>query len=186
MCSFMCPSFRPILQSMWRQRFFENLKSPRTSKKCAFKKIFKCNLKDLRSNLLTRHYFSQYPGNPSFSFLCQKKFFEQLDFFSKFFGNFIVVRKKWNLEFWKFIITIKCPREGILKWFSRNLAKTQSLIFKSKLSKFRKKNFKKFLSTNTLSDQKNNGTLWSKKTDSRWDSRNLSSKFWAVDFLGGG
>ena len=67
MCSFMCPSFRPILQSMWRQRFFENLKSPRTSKKCAFKKIFKRNLKELRSNFLTRHYFSQYPGNPSFT-----------------------------------------------------------------------------------------------------------------------
>ena len=169
--------------SMWRQWFFEILKSLRASKKDAFKKNFKCNFKNLRGKLLTKHDFSQYPEDPSFSFLCQKKFFEQLDFFSKFFGNFIVVRKKWNLEFWKFQGTIKCPRLGILKWFSRNFARTQSLIFKSKSCKFRKKNFKKFLSTNRLSDQKTNGTLWSKKTDSRWVSRNLSSKFWRLVFL---
>ena len=178
----MCKSFNSILQSMWQQWFSENLESPRSCKKSASKKIFKCNLEHLRSKLPTPKYFSQCPGDPSFSFLCQKNFFEQLENFSKFFGNFIVVDKKWNLEFWKMKCTIKYPYEGILKWFSRNLAKTQSLIFKSKLSKFRKKNFKKFLSTNTLSDQKNNGTLWSKKTDSRWDSRNLSSKFWTADF----
>ena len=85
--------------SMWRQWFFEILKSLRASKKDAFKKIFKCNFKNLRSKLLTKHDFSQYPGDPSFSFLCPKNFFDQLDFFSNYFGNFIVVRKKWKLEF---------------------------------------------------------------------------------------
>ena len=110
--------------SMWRQWFFEILKSLRASKKCAFKKNFKCNLKDLRSKLLTQQYFSQYPGDPSFSFLCQKFFWATWFFFK---------------IFWKFHCSKKKMKFGILKWFSRNLAKTQSLIFKSKSSKFRKK-----------------------------------------------
>ena len=98
--------------SMWRQWFFEILKSLRASKKCAFKKNFKCNLKDLRSKLLTQQYFSQYPGDPSFSFLCQKNFFEQLDFFFKFFGDFIVVRKKMKLGILKIPRYHQMPTSG--------------------------------------------------------------------------
>ena len=87
--------------SMWRQWFFEILKSLRASKKDAFKKIFKCNFKNLRSKLLTKHDFSQYPGDPSFSFLCQKIFFWATWFFYNFFWKFHCSKKKnetWNFK----------------------------------------------------------------------------------------
>ena len=52
-----------------------------SSKKCASKKIFKRILKCLRNMSLTPKYFSQYPGDPSFSFLCNLNFFDQLENF---------------------------------------------------------------------------------------------------------
>ena len=116
---------------MWRQWFFENLESSRSCKKSASKKFFKCILKCLRNISLNPEYFSQYPGDPSFSFPCNLDFFDQLEFFFDFFGNFIEVKKIWKLKFWKILCTFKYPREGILKWFSSILAETQSLIFKS-------------------------------------------------------
>ena len=150
--------------------------------KVLLKKFSNAILKTLEASYCHNNIFPSILGTHHLVSCAKKKIFEQLDFFSKFFWDFIGVRKKLNLEFWKFQGTIKYPHEGILKWFSRNHAKTQSLIFKSKNSKFQKKNFKKFLLPNTSSDQKTNCTLWSKKTDCKWVSRSLSSKFWTADF----
>ena len=63
---------------------------------------------------LTPKYFSQYPGDPSFSFLCNLNFFDQLEIFLEI---SLLWTKIWNLKFWKIIFTTKCPRVGILKWY---------------------------------------------------------------------
>ena len=84
---------------MWRQWFFENLESSRSCKKSASKKFFKCILKCLRNMSLNPEYFSQYPGDPSFSFLCNLDFFDQLDFFL----IFLEISLKWKkIESWNF------------------------------------------------------------------------------------
>ena len=83
-----------LAKAFGNRNFLNIFLTPWSLGKSAFKKIFECYFKDLRSKLLSQQYFSQYPGDPSFCFLCKKNFFEQRDFFPNFFGNFIVVRKK--------------------------------------------------------------------------------------------